>query len=135
MRKDYDVEIKAMFLELNRVKEEVRGIRHGGGPATGAREVPVPVSRHHHHHHHHPGGKQGHQQQIAKKDEPRYEHPNSSSQGSSLFDYSSMIKSYGVKAHPGAAVLSAERMRFICQADEQPRPESRRGGNRGSASG
>jgi len=33
LRKDYDVEIKSMFLELNRVKEEVGSMRYrGGGP-------------------------------------------------------------------------------------------------------
>ena len=31
LRKEYDVEIKTMFLELNRVKEEIKNIKYKSG--------------------------------------------------------------------------------------------------------
>jgi len=67
LRKDYDVEIKTMFLELNRVKEEVSAItrkQNGGGLLN-------------------PGG--------LKKDERRYDNASSIC-SSSVFDYSSGLQ-------------------------------------------
>lgn len=90
LRKDYDVEIKAMFLELNRVKEELSQLRQNsdnnernGKGSSQARqnstfEKKIPNARYH-----------------GNKNEMQYAEGNNSSLGSSLFEYSSRSRIYG----------------------------------------
>ena len=100
LRKDYDVEIKAMFLELNRVKDELSQLKetndkndkgnknsnqgyhdnplHGNRQASGF-EMKPPNARY----------------RGNKKDELQYAEGNNSSLGSSLFEYSSRSRIYG----------------------------------------
>jgi len=113
LRKDYDVEIKAMFLELNRVKEELSQLRdssdindrNGKNDASNYFDNPLNQSR------------QNSTQMLTKnvnlnpntvfekktpnaryngnKNELQYAEGNGSSLGSSLFEYSSRSRIYG----------------------------------------
>mmetsp|Transcript_4660 Transcript_4660/g.4370 ORF Transcript_4660/g.4370 Transcript_4660/m.4370 type:complete len:161 (-) Transcript_4660:839-1321(-) len=86
LRKDYDVEIKSMFLELNRVKDELVNMR---GKCYGSDMSSVRENL---------GSQNPNQVNLGqnvpqmKKDERRYEPHRSSAGSASLFDYS---KAYG----------------------------------------
>lgn len=99
LRKDYDVEIKAMFLELNRVKDELSQIRQnsdiidrgGKNSPQGYHDNPMNQNRQN----------STFEKKIpnarynGNKNELQYAEGNNSSLGSSLFEYSSRSRIYG----------------------------------------
>ena len=90
LRKDYDVEIKAMFLELNRVKEELSNLkqssdlndRNAKSPTQNYHENPLNSNR----------PNNGFEKKIPNS---RYVESNNSSLGNCLFEYSSRSRIYG----------------------------------------
>lgn len=97
LRKDYDVEIKAMFLELNRVKDELSqlkqwaeaGDRNAQNPLNQARqnstfEKKIPNARYH-----------DNNKNFMMKNDMQYAEGNNSSLESCLFEYSSRSRIYG----------------------------------------
>lgn len=86
LRKDYDVEIKAMFLDLNRVKEELFTM------TTKINESPLHANRQNSNFEMKPPNAR---YKGNKKDELQYVEGNNSSIGSSMFEYSSRSRIYG----------------------------------------
>lgn len=92
LRKEYDVEIKTMFLELNRVKEEIRSMKISKGDIPQGNNQTLTNSN----------------SNIAftKKDERRYEPPNFSVNTNSIYEYSQQVRERNLpeRNHPNNTI-------------------------------